>query len=273
MPTEDKKQIRRQIVEKGVKQLLDEAKVPARLHLKVVQALQQHVENGTKDRGAWLVFFKKHAEQMQAHEIQNKKAEETLHSYGQEVERVKKITKGEKGDSVKGDKGEPGDTPEIDHESIVKTVLARIPMPKTSEGQPLDVKGLVSEVLKSLTDPKNPILSTVHLKDINPFTQRLQSAINQNSQGFNFNGKRIKFEELMHGGAQKSTPGSFGIINVTGTVNDSNTSFTAATLPTLLNINGAFYQQTGGAITWSYSGTTITLSSPVGTGGQIYGIA
>lgn len=62
------------------------------------------------------------------------------------------------------------------------------------------------------------------------------------------------------------------VIAVTGTVDDSNVTFTSASLPTLLNINGAFYQQTGGSITWSRSGTTITLSSPVGTGGQIFGI-
>lgn len=73
--------------------------------------------------------------------------------------------------------------------------------------------------------------------------------------------------------AQFDASGSaLAIIAVTGTIDDSNTSFTSATLPTLLNINGAFYKQTGGAITWSRSGTTITLSSAVGVGGSIFGI-
>lgn len=66
--------------------------------------------------------------------------------------------------------------------------------------------------------------------------------------------------------------GGFSIITVTGIVDDSNVTFGAATQPTLLNINGAFYQKTGGAYTWSYSGTTITLNQPVGTGGSIFGI-
>lgn len=61
-------------------------------------------------------------------------------------------------------------------------------------------------------------------------------------------------------------------IVVTGTVDDSNKSFNAATQPSLLNINGAFYLKTGGAYTWTYVGTTITLNQPVGTGGSIFGI-
>lgn len=64
----------------------------------------------------------------------------------------------------------------------------------------------------------------------------------------------------------------FGIITITGTVDDSNVSFTATSQPTLLNINGAFYQKTGGTYTWTYVAGTITLSTPVGTGGQIFGV-
>lgn len=62
------------------------------------------------------------------------------------------------------------------------------------------------------------------------------------------------------------------IITVTGTIDDSNVSFSAATEPTLLNINGAFYKKTGGAYTWTYAGTTITLNTAVGAGGSIFGI-
>lgn len=66
--------------------------------------------------------------------------------------------------------------------------------------------------------------------------------------------------------------GGVGIITVTGTINDSNVSFTAGSQPTVLDINGAVYSPTGGAITWTYSSGSITLSSPVGTGGSIFGI-
>ena len=60
-------------------------------------------------------------------------------------------------------------------------------------------------------------------------------------------------------------------IVVNGTRNDSNVTFTSATEPTYLVINGMWYESTGGAITWSWSAGTITLSSAVGTGGAIWG--
>lgn len=61
-------------------------------------------------------------------------------------------------------------------------------------------------------------------------------------------------------------------ITITGTIDDSNTDFTAASEPTLLCINGAFYQQTGGAITWTYTSGAISTSAPVGDGGSIFGL-
>ena len=66
--------------------------------------------------------------------------------------------------------------------------------------------------------------------------------------------------------------GGFEIVTVSGTINDSNLTFTSATEPTLLVINGLPYRSSGDAITWSYSSGTITLSAPVGAGGGIYGI-
>lgn len=65
---------------------------------------------------------------------------------------------------------------------------------------------------------------------------------------------------------------SLTVIAVAGTIDDSNTAFTAATQPTLLNINGAFYKQTGGAYTWTYVAGNITLNAAVGAGGSIFGI-
>lgn len=69
-----------------------------------------------------------------------------------------------------------------------------------------------------------------------------------------------------------SSTATLTIITISGTINDANVTFTAGSQPTLLFINGAAYQQTGGAITWTYVTGTITLSSPVGTGGSIFGI-
>jgi len=70
-----------------------------------------------------------------------------------------------------------------------------------------------------------------------------------------------------------SGTGGFTVLTATGTRDDSNLIFTFTQEPTLVNVNGTFYRQTGGAITWSYLAGTVTLSSPVGINGDIYGIA
>lgn len=67
------------------------------------------------------------------------------------------------------------------------------------------------------------------------------------------------------------TNGAFSIKMATGTVDNSNTSFTFTTAPTVLVINGGIYAPTGGAITWTGT-TSVTLSSPVGSGGSIFGL-
>lgn len=56
-------------------------------------------------------------------------------------------------------------------------------------------------------------------------------------------------------------------ITVTGTIDDSNTAFTAASTPTLVIINGASYRDGHGV---TISGTSITTDNPIGTGGDIY---
>jgi hypothetical protein len=70
-----------------------------------------------------------------------------------------------------------------------------------------------------------------------------------------------------------ASSGSFAVVAVTGTIDDSNVTFTVATEPVLVVINGASYTSTGGAITWTWVAGTLTLSSPVGTGGNIYSIS
>ncbi len=116
----------------------------------------------------------------------------------------------------------------------------------------------------------------------------------RNAASFIYGGKKYGMHEMMHGGGPTLAAGSnitlttsstTGITTVAassgaltflttpGTINDSNVTFTFVSLPIALIINGAIYQQAGGAITWSYLAGTVTLSSAVGTGGSIIGIA
>ena len=58
-------------------------------------------------------------------------------------------------------------------------------------------------------------------------------------------------------------------ITMTGTINDTNTSFTASSTPTIVIVNGTAYRHGKGV---TISGTSVTLDNPVGTGGDIYGL-
>jgi hypothetical protein len=86
-------------------------------------------------------------------------------------------------------------------------------------------------------------------------------------------GSNVTITETVNGRKRISVaPAALSVIALTGAIDDSNMTFTAASQPTLLCINGSFYQKTGGAFTWDYLAGTITISSPVGTGGSIFGI-
>jgi hypothetical protein len=60
---------------------------------------------------------------------------------------------------------------------------------------------------------------------------------------------------------------------VSGNIDDSNTAFAFSTLPLILVINGLAYRQSGGAITWSYAGGIVILSSPVGVNGSLFALS
>jgi len=72
---------------------------------------------------------------------------------------------------------------------------------------------------------------------------------------------------------EDTSGGGITLIDVAGTINDSNVDFTAGSEPTVLVINSGTYRQAGGSITWTYVAGNITLSAPVGTGGSIFGMA
>lgn len=87
-------------------------------------------------------------------------------------------------------------------------------------------------------------------------------------------GTGISITDSSDGGKTISATGaSYSILTATGTIDDSNLDFVFVSLPIELVINGLSFIQTGGSTTWTWNaGTfTATLSTPVGTGGSIYG--
>lgn len=110
----------------------------------------------------------------------------------------------------------------------------------------------------------NIVTALAHLVDVD-----LSGATSSNTAlkpNFDSNGNLIGFifGSVSSGGGG----GSLSVETPSGTVNDSNTTFTVANEPFFINVNGAIYQ-VGTGLYQSYAGGTITLSSPVGTGGFI----
>lgn len=167
-------------------------------------------------------------------------------------------------DGAPGEPGKDGKTPtDKQLTALIKPLIPKVE--RGEDGKSVSVQDLI-EAIKSLEG-----------RDAADFGKAVGAKIDisqvRNASSFMKDGIKYKIEELMHGGAAATTPGSFTILTATGTIDDSNVTFTFTSEPSLVNVNGAFYKQTGGAITWTYGGGTVTLSSPVGTGGSIYGIA
>lgn len=251
------------LIKKGLEKSLEEHQVPLHLHLKVVDALSKSMTAHKADLNLIHVMANRHANQLNEHDAMTKQEREAhqaqLAQYDEQIRRLTTVDhlKGEPGYTPqKGVDFNDGETPDI--QDIVEAIKPYIPSPlKGEKGKDaqFDKEAFLKEVIDYIRKEKP--LDISHIK---------------NAQTFMMNGIKYKMEEMMHGGGSSSV-GSFSIVGISGTINDINTTFTAASLPKLLNINGAFYQQTGGAITWTYSVGTITLSSAVGTGGSIYGIA
>lgn len=72
------------------------------------------------------------------------------------------------------------------------------------------------------------------------------------------------------GAAQRSHVFTQTILETSSTVDDSNVNFIFTQKPRLLFVNGAGYRENKG---WTWSGVTATLDNPLGTNGDIYGLA
>lgn len=96
--------------------------------------------------------------------------------------------------------------------------------------------------------------------------------LNANVDSLDFSGAGVTATNV--GPAVTATiPGATGggTVLISGTIDDSNTSFTAASAVTEVVVRGISYINGGGVTI--VGGTAITLSDPVGTGGTIYGRA
>lgn len=213
----------------------------------------------------------------------------TIDKAEKEIERTKEIQKGDKGErglvgfqgirGEKGEKGEKGDkgergergidgkTPNLDTQNIARSVLAMLPFINTEkEEMDIDEKKLLEKLDKKL-----------NIKHIDGLEQTLSALKHQTERGYLHGGG---VPSLTAGSGVVLTPKSDGGFVVTstsgtpfeptsGTIDNSNVTFTFVTKPTLINVNGTFYREGKG---WSWLAGTATLDNPVGTGGDIFAI-
>ena len=222
-------EIKKQILERGIKSLMDEAKVPMKIHLEVVKQLQTAIQNHKKDIEKWDNYLK-------THPIQK----------GDKGEKGDSI-KGEPGESIKGDKGEPGKTVK----QIVKEIRVEQPIvtekiiKETTKTEKIDEDKIIEDLLEKLK--KEQILDLTHIKGAQTFIK---------------DGIKYRVEELMHGGSKSSGGTGYTVETPSGTIDGTNVTFTVTAVPVYIISDGATYFANNG---YTISGLTLTLTSaPLG---------
>lgn len=257
--------IKQNVLQKALGDVLENAKVPLKHHLSVVKKLEETVEQGKKDREQHQKMLLIHAKELsQAHahadslatfiEQQKKAHDNQIAGYEEELERHKQLKQGEPGYTPqRGVDYFDAQAPSVDE--IVARVVPLIPEPlKGDKGKDaeLDKDSFITEVVNYIR--KNKSLDMSHIR---------------NGQSFVKDGIRYKFEELMKGGGSTGGGGAFTVLPATGTINDSNKTFSFTSTPTAVAVNGAVYINGQGV---TITTNAATLDNPVGVGGSIYGI-
>lgn len=234
---------------------MDEHKVPARQLLQVVYQLHEEIKSHKQETEQHRQNDERHDMHLSTHEYHMAQHERQIAEWDETSKHLLSIDKikgepGEKGEA--GEQGMPGKNGIHGHDG--------------ADGQDADVEQIVATVLEAMKGTEKK-LSINDLDGVDAFTQRLRSSLNRDS--FLFNGKRIRFEELMHGGG--SSTGGTGLVYLpaSGLVNNVNTVFTFTKTPTFVIVNGASYVNGSGV---TIAGTTATLDNPPGNGGSVTGL-
>jgi hypothetical protein len=196
---------KREILQRGLRDVLENSSIPRRLHLQMVQTLKRQIdeyrtelEAVTESHGQNLQENKAQARaQALAHEKRIKelgqRVEDTLSQLDSEIERLTNI------DHLKGDPGKNAEP--VDYKVVIESLLPYIPAPMEGEqGAPgkdaeVDMEELTSEVVAAIR--KNKLIEITDIRNANSFI---------------FNKKRYKFEELMRGAGGSTTTGGQSVL-------------------------------------------------------------
>lgn len=193
MPTPQ--ELRRHIVQEGVRSLIEKANVPMRQHLAILKKLKDETSKNDEERS---------------------RIEEIISEFGKEYSVFKRELRafmardwtGPQGKSIKGD---AGNSPDINEVARKATALIMVPPVPTVD----EIAARLLPLIKVPEAPLTPsfdqskfveeVIETI-IKD-----KRLDVSNLRNSESFMFNKKRYKFEELMRGGGAGTTTGGLTV--------------------------------------------------------------
>lgn len=197
---------------------------------------------------------------------------------------------------MKGDKGDkpiagvdyqiPKDAPRVDEEALAQRIVSKL-----RKDLSIDYEKLAKEAAKYVKPAdvnhgelagmvlgkiqKDKLLKMEHIGNFTEGMEQTLSPIRHLAAGFRGGGDTvdagtgISITTVNGKKVISSSATAISILTATGTIDDSNTTFTFASEPTAVVVNGATYRDGHGC---TISGTTVTLDNPAGTGGDIYGL-
>lgn len=240
----------------ALKEILDEAKVPMRVHMHVLEALGQRVKEhdetvaqAKQEQSAALELTDKYAAHIDfLRENHDKDRSDWQQAWEESKSHLLSI------EHLEGEQGVPGqDASPVDEEALANSILERIipliPEPiKGDPGKDAEESKIITLVIERLKKDKPLDLS--HIKGAQTFLK---------------DGVRYKFEELMHGGGRSGGISSGYQAPTAGAVNGTNNVFTWATAPNVIvldNGNAMNKVSSDGTVNWTGTMTTTLNQAP-----------
>lgn len=165
-----------------------------------------------------------------------------------------------------GKEGEPGK--DADEQAVIAAVLAQLPVHDVYDDA--ELKAQIDEHAKALEDMRSEKSSRGAGWGAHPLNIYQSGTIKaETARHINFTGATVT--QSPDGVTTVAVLGGAGlsVLAATGTVDGSNVTFTFASTPTLVVVNGTSYRNGHGVTIVT---TTATLDNPAGVGGDVYGL-
>lgn len=162
--------------------------------------------------------------------------------------------------------------PALDHDKIARKVLAILPSPAPIE---FDIEGFIEMFATS-----GKKLQMTHIEGLEEYMKSIKEQAGRTGAYLHGGGDTVKAganTSLVRNKDGTTTINATGglspLLITSGVIDDSNKVFGFPQQPNFVIVNGTWYMPTGGAITFTWNSGTLqaTLSTPVGTGGSIFG--